>query len=78
MSLAQTYSCTMPERRSKDHIHRLWFAIAAFTVAGLVWTVSMILTLPYPILAYVNGALATLSFSAAAICLVVWVSVRND
>jgi hypothetical protein len=75
---APTYSCTMPEHRSADHIDRLLLITGLFTAAALVSGWTTYLVREYLVLAIVGGVLCLLSSAAAAICFWVWKDVHND
>ena len=73
----QTYSCTMPERRSKDHKAQLLVAAGAFFVAALLNLLSAYAL--YPIGIYVLPVLFALVCTAASVLSFwVWWDVRND
>lgn len=73
-----SYACSVPERRSQDHIDRLLVITGLFTAAALVSGWSAYLVREYLVLAIVGGVLCLLSSAAAAICFWVWKDVHGD
>lgn len=73
----QPYSCTMPERRSKDHKHQLLAVSGFFFVAALLSLLTAF-TL-YPMGIYVLPALFAFCCTTASVLIYwAWWDVRND
>lgn len=73
----QTYSCTVPERRSKDRKAQLLVAAGFFFVAALLSLLTAFAL--YPLGVYVLPTLfAGICTTASALSFWVWWDVRND
>lgn len=75
---AQTYSCTMPERRSKDHKDSLLTTTVLLVVAAWLLLLTMLATREIPLLFWGALSLSIGCVLGAALFFWVWWDVRND
>lgn len=74
----RTYSCNMPESRSKDHKHRLLTCAVLLVIAAWMLVLSMLSTRGVPLLFWGALAGAITLVLGAALFFWVWWDVRDD
>lgn len=73
-----THTCNVPERRAKDHKHRLLAVGAAFLAAFFLLLAAAFQVMPYPALFIPACFLCAICGTASVLSFWIWWDIRND